>query len=63
MTSLTDWVCLRCKYYSTHNKCVAFPSGIPASISSGENDHSKPVEGDRGITFEEIEKDAEGYYK
>lgn len=31
--------------------CDAFPDGIPEAIASGENDHSKPVQGDGGLLF------------
>jgi len=56
MTVLVKWQCMSCKHYSTANRCVAFPSGIPKEIYYGEHDHSKPFKGDNGILFE---KDSE----
>lgn len=47
--------CLNCRHYLFGWRCEAFPDGIPAEIRLGENDHSEPVEGDSGITFEPIE--------
>jgi hypothetical protein len=35
--------------------CKAFPSGIPRNIAYGDNPHTEPVMGDRGIHFEEGE--------
>lgn len=32
--------------------CTAFPQGIPVEISYGENDHTTPYPGDRGIQYE-----------
>ena len=32
--------------------CAAFPKGIPERILSGQDKHSRPVEGDGGIQFE-----------
>jgi hypothetical protein len=32
--------------------CYAFPTGIPPAILDGKDDHTKPQEGDDGITFE-----------
>lgn len=34
--------------------CAAFPDGIPRMIAYGPNKHLRPVEGDRGIRFEEL---------
>lgn len=33
--------------------CKAFPKGIPSEIAYGDNLHTKPFPGDRGITFEQ----------
>ena len=46
--------CLDCKNYLGVLTCKAFPDGIPAVISSGEFDHSKPYPGDNEIRFEAI---------
>ena len=32
--------------------CEAFPDGILDEITSGENDHTEPYDGDNGIQFE-----------
>jgi hypothetical protein len=50
-------VCSYCKHFSTEtedNVCSVFPTGIPAEIWTGKNDHKKPFKGDRGIQFEPI---------
>ena len=33
------------------NCCEAFPEGIPDEIAYGDNDHTKPFNGDNGIQF------------
>lgn len=61
--------CRNCKHYIKGHYCKAYPDGdgIPLSILTGKNDHSKPLEkhtlkvldktyeyeSDNGITFEE----------
>ncbi len=40
--------------------CEAFPYGIPREISSGEDDHSRPIEGDHGICYTEALEDDDG---
>lgn len=37
----------------TERVCTAFSTGIPREIYRGENDHTEPYPGDRGIQFEE----------
>lgn len=53
-------VCNLCTHYHINreekNTCDAFPDGIPEEIWVGDNDHTKPYEGDHGIQFEPIEK-------
>jgi len=46
--------CFYCKHLlSPENRtCEAFPNGIPLEIWNGDNDHTKPYEGDNGIQFE-----------
>lgn len=51
--------CPTCINLYEHTKklsCRAFPKGIPIEILTGEFDHSKPHEGDHGITYVKIEK-------
>jgi hypothetical protein len=48
-------ICFRCKHFDRfeHGGCTAFPDGIPDVITSGENDHSKPLPGQgNDIVFE-----------
>ena len=42
--------------------CEAFPEGIPASIAYGHDPHTKPVEGDKGIQFEQGDRQVRGWY-
>lgn len=60
MIYIVSEICTMCKHYEPTNsksikggqKCTAFPAGIPDEIWLGKNDHTKPYEGDNGITFE-----------
>ena len=45
-------VCFRCTHYMIWPYCFAFPDGIPEDNRSGENDHSRPIDGDHGLQFE-----------
>ena len=36
-----------------HRRCVAFER-IPDAIWTGENDHSKPYPGDRGVLYQRV---------
>jgi len=45
--------CPFCKHYRGALRCAAFPEGIPVGILRGQTDHTKAVEGDGGIRFEE----------
>lgn len=54
-----DLICFKCKHFNfTSTGCTAFPEGIPEEITSGENEHSKPldVQGN-DIVFEKKEDD------
>jgi hypothetical protein len=48
-------ICINCRHIRDIGKrrCAAFDTEIPAAIWSGENDHTRPVEGDHGIVFED----------
>lgn len=52
-------VCFKCKHFdSITGSCKAFPKDIPYEITSGMNDHSKPLKGQKNdIVFEPLEKD------
>lgn len=46
--------CIQCKHLhlgGDEDPCVAFPDGIPDPLLTGEECHTKPYPGDRGITF------------
>ncbi len=49
-----DLICFKCKHFREfQGGCNAFPEGIPDEITSGENEHSKPLEGqENDIVFE-----------
>jgi hypothetical protein len=51
-------VCFKCKNWRKFiGGCNAFPDGIPYEITSGENEHSKPLSFQKNdIVFEPIEK-------
>ena len=51
-------VCLKCRNFRRfQGGCLAFPNGIPDEITSGENQHSKPLKGQRNkIVFEPIKE-------
>ena len=50
--------CSKCANYITQKKCFAFPYGIPNDIWFDKIKHDKPMEGDKGIIYEDI-KDEE----
>jgi hypothetical protein len=51
-------VCFRCKNFRRFKGgCLAFPNGIPNEITSGQNEHSKPLKGQRNkIVFEQMKE-------
>ena len=53
-----DLVCFNCKNFRIfEGGCNAFPDGIPSEITSGENEHSKPLpDQENNIVFEPIEE-------
>jgi hypothetical protein len=46
--------CDYCNHYREHQKCDAYPEGIPEEILLNKVDHRKPYQGDRGIQFEKM---------
>lgn len=46
--------CFRCKHFRRfEGGCNAFPDGIPDEITSGENEHTKPLKSqENDIVFE-----------
>jgi hypothetical protein len=52
MTIDKEFICVNCVHFRSVI-CPAFPEGIPETILTGENDHSKPLpEQDNDIVFE-----------
>ena len=48
-------VCIGCKHYAQSLTCKAFPKGIPKEIINCDNDHSKPLPGQKNdIVFEPL---------
>jgi hypothetical protein len=43
--------CSYCRHEQPDGGCPAFPGGIPDAILRNDLDHSRPVDGDRGIRF------------
>lgn len=54
-----DLICFKCKHFREfQGGCNAFPEGIPEEITSGDNEHSKPLESQgNSIVFEKKEDD------
>lgn len=54
-----DLICFKCKHFNLSGTgCNAFPEGIPPEITSGDNEHSKPLESQsNSIVFEKKEDD------
>lgn len=52
-----ELVCFNCKHFRRfEGGCKAFPDGIPDEITSGENEHSKPLaEQENDLVFEPIQ--------
>lgn len=52
-------ICFECKHFNLSGTgCNAFSEGIPSEITSGENNHSKPLKGQgNDIVFEPIEEE------
>ena len=52
-------ICFDCKHFNQiEGGCKAFPTDIPEEILSGENEHSKPLEGqENDIVFEPIDEE------
>jgi hypothetical protein len=54
----TELICFKCKHFrAIAGGCKAFGDDIPDEITSGENDHSKPLSfQENDIVFEPIEE-------
>ncbi|GAA0376683.1 hypothetical protein [Bacillus horti] len=52
--------CSLCKHLLTKRgevpKCKAFPNGIPDVITTGDEFHLEPFEGDGGIQYERLDE-------
>ena len=57
---LIGTLCIRCRHRrpGVHDKCDAFPDGIPIAILTDEHDHHLPYPGDHGMQFEPVEEPA-----
>lgn len=50
-------LCRKCIHYRGNLRCRAFSEGIPDEILEGENDHSKPLKGQKNnIVFEPLDR-------
>lgn len=55
-----ELICSTCKYFNrADGGCDAFPDGIPDEITSGENNHSKPLPDQQNDLVYTTEADAE----
>ena len=56
----TQLVCFKCKHFrrfTGDGGCNAFPKGIPDEITSGKNEHKKPLKEQKNdIVFEPIKE-------
>lgn len=43
--------CLQCTRWRGNGLCDAFPKGVPLAIIVGDNLHTDPFPGDRGLMF------------
>jgi hypothetical protein len=52
-------ICFKCKHFKRlEGGCDAFPNGIPDEITSGQNEHSKPLSFQQNnIVFEDGENE------
>ena len=55
MVSIVAPVCSYCAHFNKEGPfaCPAFPDGIPQAMLRSRIDHTKPVDGDHGIQFEQ----------
>lgn len=61
MTSyIRPFLCTYCKHLHRFTDdplkltCEAFPDGIPGEVLSNQADHRAPIDGDHGITFDQL---------
>ena len=57
-------ICFSCKHFDINAlTCTAFaPAGFPGEILGGDNDHKKPLRGQKNsIVFEPIENEKPGF--
>lgn len=61
MVTYATPICHYCKHFNRGYPgltCKAFPKGIPDEVLSGENDHSKKINGQKGdYVFEKEDPD------
>lgn len=55
----TNLICFKCKHFNEFSGgCAAFPEGIPNKITSGANEHKKPLKTQKNeVVFEESENE------
>jgi hypothetical protein len=59
MTTMVQPICMMCKHFRREEpglRCDAFPDGIPDDIFYSRADHTKPMDDDSGIRFEQDPK-------
>jgi hypothetical protein len=55
---MTSGLCIHCRHLYPSSgegeapRCLAFPDGVPDAFLFGDEDHTSPYPGDRGVRFE-----------